>query len=477
VIFQARNPSLLSRPGRAWLSLLGLLFLAIGSLLPLVATAAQSDQPLVVVGEIDGTITPVMARYVGNTIEQAERDRAAAVVFEMDTPGGLSSAMDDIIDDFRESEVPVIVYVAPTGARAASAGVFIIYAAQVAAMAPGTNIGSASPVFLGADGSTSDVDDTMTAKVTNDAVARIRNLAEQYGRNADWAESAVRDAANITADEALQLDVIEYIAPDLATLLNEIDGVTVELANGPVTLTTANARTTEVGMSWFERLLQFLANPTVGYIFLSLGMLGLFFELSNPGGMLPGIVGVIGILVGLVSLGSLPLNWAGVALMGLAFLLFVADVFLPSAGLLTAGGIAAFILGSFMLVDEGIPGYELSRWVVWTIAFCLAAFFISMGALALKTRFNRSQIGREGLIGAIGAVRQTLAPSGMVFAQGELWSATLDESTGHHELEQGKSVVVTGLDGLRLIVRPATEAEQRSGASVAVPPWGSPEPV
>lgn len=466
-----------ARTKRPWLPLLALLLLAIGVLLPAVATVAQSDQPLVIVGEIDGTITPVMARYVKNTIDRAERDDAAAVVFEMDTPGGLSSAMDDIIDHFRESDVPVIVYVAPTGARAASAGVFITYAAQVAAMAPGTNIGSASPVFLGADGSTSDVDDTMTAKVTNDAVARIRNLAEQHDRNADWAESAVRDAANITADEALQLDVIEYIAPDLSTLLNDIDGATVQMATGPVTLATANARTTDVNMSVFERLLQFLSDPTIGYIFLSLGMLALFFEFANPGGLFPGIVGAIAILIGLVSLGSLPLNWAGVALMGLAFALFVADIFLPSAGLLTAGGIAAFILGSFMLIDEGIPGYELSRLVVWTIAICLGVFFVAMGALALKTRFNRPQVGREGLIGAIGVVRQTLAPSGMVFAQGELWSATLDETTGHHELEQGKSVVVTDLDGLRLIVRPATDSEQRGGASVAVPPWGRPEPV
>ena len=475
MIFPAHTQSIHNRPVRAWFAGLVLLLLTTGALLSVVSTVAQSDQPLVVIGEIDGTITPVMARYVENTIERAERDGAAALVFEMDTPGGLSSAMDDIIDDFRQSEVPIVVYVAPTGARAASAGVFITYAAQVAAMAPGTNIGSASPVFLGADGSTSDVGDTMTAKVTNDAVARIRNLAEQFGRNADWAESAVRDAANITATEALQLGVIEYIAPDLTTLLNDIDGATVELGDGPVTLTTANARTTSVDMSWFERLLQFLSDPTIGYLFLSLGMLAVFFEFANPGGMVPGIVGAISILIGLVSLGSLPLNWAGVALMGLAFILFVADIFLPSAGLLTAGGIAAFIFGSFMLIDEGIPGYELSRLVVWTIAFCLAAFFIFTGALALKTRFKRSHIGRDGLIGVIGVVRQTLAPSGMVFAQGELWSATLDESTGHHELEEGHSVVITDLDGLRLIVRPASEAEQRSGASVAVPPWGQPE--
>ena len=457
--------------------LLALLCLAIGALLPLVSGFAQTDQPEVVVGSIDGTITPVMARYVDRTIDKAVSDGATAIVFDLNTPGGLSSAMDDIVDDFLQSPIPVIVYVAPEGARADSAGVFITYAAQIAAMAPGTNIGSASPVFTDSSGNLTDVEETMNRKVTNDAVARIRNLADLNGRNADWAESAVRDAINIGAEEALQLGVIDAIAPDLTTLLNDIDGTTVQVDGAPVTLATANARTTDVDMSVFERFLQFLANPNVGYLFLSLGMLGLFFELSNPGGLLPGIAGAIGLILGLFSLGSLPVNWAGVALMGLAFLLFIADIFLPSAGLLTAGGIAAFIVGSFMLIDEDVPGYDLSRAVVWTVAACLAAFFIAMGALALKTRFNRSQVGREGLIGVIGVVRQTLAPRGMVFAQGELWSATLDESTGHHELEQGKSVVVTGLDGLRLIVRPATEAEQRSGASVAVPPWGRPEPA
>jgi membrane-bound serine protease (ClpP class) len=466
-----------NRSLRHAIRVVGLLCLALGCVLPVFSGVAQSDPPLVVVGEIDGTITPVMARYVDRTIGNAVDDGATAVVFEMDTPGGLSSAMDDIVDDFLQSPIPVVIYVSPQGARADSAGVFITYAAQVAAMAPGTNIGSASPVFTDSSGNLTDVEETMNRKVTHDAVAQIRNLAETNGRNADWAESAVRDAANITADEALSLNVIDVIAPDLTTLLNEIDGMTVQLAGGPATLATANARTTDVDMSVFERFLQFLSNPNVGYLFLSLGMLGLFFELSNPGGMLPGIVGAIGLIIGLVSLGSLPVNWAGAALMALAFLLFFADIFLPSAGLLTLGGIAAFLFGSFMLIDEGVPGYELSRIVVWTVAACLAAFFIAMGALALKTRFARSKVGREGLIGIIGVVRQTLAPSGMVFAQGELWSATLDESTGHHELEQGKSVVVIGLDGLRLIVRPATEAEQRTGASVAVPPWGRPEPA
>lgn len=462
---------------RSVFALLILACFGLGALVPVVSAVTRNDRPLVVVGQIDGTITPVMARYVGRTIDKAVDRGATAVVFEINTPGGLSSAMDEIVDDFLQSPIPVIVYVAPRGARADSAGVFITYAAQVAAMAPGTNIGSASPVFIGSDGNLSDAGETMNRKVTNDAVARIRNLAQLHGRNADWAESAVRDAANITADEALNLNVVDAVAPDLATLLGDIDGKTVQLESGPVTLVTTNARTSDVDMSIFERFLQFLSDPNIGYLFLSLGMLGIFFELSNPGGMLPGIVGVLGLIIGLVSLGSLPVNWAGVALMGLAFLLFIADLFLPSAGLLTLGGIVAFVVGSFMLIDEGIPGYELSRLIVWTVAACLAVFFIAMGALALKSRFNRPIVGREGLIGVIGVVRQTLAPSGMVFAQGELWSATLDESTGQHELEEGNSVVVIGLDGLRLIVRPATEAEQRGGASVAVPPWGNPEAV
>lgn len=412
--------------------LLAVCCLAMGVLLPALPAFAQSDQPLVAVGKIDGTITPIMARYVDSTIDKAVEDGATAVVFEMNTPGGLDSAMDDIVDDFQQSAIPVIVYITPDGASAESAGVSIANAAQIAAMAPGTTIG--------------------------------RSSSED-------------EPATITAEEALDAHAIDIIAPDLATLLTQIDGRTVQLASGTMTLATANARTTDVEMSLFERILQFLANPNVGYLFLSLGMLGLFFEMANPGGMLPGIVGAIAVIIGVVSLSSMPVNWAGAGLMALAFILFIADIFLPSAGLLTAGGIAAFVVGSFMLIDEDVPGYELSRIVVWTVAACLAAFFLAMGALALKTRFARSKVGREGLIGVIGVVRQTLAPSGMVFAQGELWSATLDETTGHHELEQGKSVVVIALDGLRLIVRPATETEQRTGASVAVPPWGRPEPA
>lgn len=225
-------------------------------------------------------------------------------------------------------------------------------------------------------------------------------------------------------------------------------------------------------------LVDLLDDPTIAYVLLSLGMFGIFLEVAAPGGMLPGLFGA-----GLAGLGALLLNhsttidWTGAAIMTLAFVLFIADIFLPSAGLLTLGGLAAFVYGSFRLTSSDAGDDAIARPAIWIVAALLGIFFLFLGGFALKTRFSRSKVGREGLIGVIGVVRQTLVPSGMVFAQGELWSATLDESTGHHELEEGKSVVVTGLDGLRLIVRPATEAEQRSGASVAVPPWGRPEPA
>lgn len=227
-----------------------------------------------------------------------------------------------------------------------------------------------------------------------------------------------------------------------------------------------------------NKIVDALDNPTVAYVLLSLGMFGVFLEVAAPGGFLPGLTGVFLVVLGALLLNhSATIDWVGAAIMALAFLLFVADIFLPSAGLLTLGGLAAFVYGSTRLTSSDTGDNTIARPAIWIMAALFAIFFLLLGGLALKSRFGRSNVGRDGLLGTIGVVRQTLAPSGMVFAQGELWSATLDESTGHHELEQGKSVVVIGLDGLRLIVRPATDTEQRSGASVAVPPWGRPEPV
>lgn len=450
-----------------------MLFVAGFALLPL-AALGQDQRPTVVVGQIDGTITPVMARYVDRVINSAERDGASAVVFEMDTPGGLSSAMDDIIRDILESEVPVVVYVMPRGARAASAGVYISYASHVSAMAPGTNIGSASPVFMGADGDTGDGDDTMSRKVTNDAVAQIVNLANLRGRNAEWAEEAVREAVNVTADEALDLNVIDVMAPDLTTLLTEIDGRTVELATGTTTLNTAGARTASNGMNVIERILQVLTDPTIAYLFLSLGLLGIFFELASPGAIVPGVVGVTGVLLGLFGLGTLPVNWAGVLLIVLGFGLFVADIFVPSLGLLTLGGLVSFVFGSYLLIDtDAAPGFEISRVAIWTMAICFVAFFALIGFLIVRSRRRKPAVGERALIGEVASVRQALDPDGMVFAFGENWSASLEPGSGVLHVPVGGSVVVTKVEGLRLLVRPATAQEQNQGASIVVTPRSS----
>jgi membrane-bound serine protease (ClpP class) len=436
---------------------------------PLLVRAQNESGPTVVLGKIDGTITPVMERYVKRDINQAEKDGAAAVVFEMDTPGGLSSAMDDIVRDILQSKVPVVVYVAPRGARAASAGVYITYAAHVAAMAPGTNIGSASPIFIDASGNASDGSATLQKKVTNDAVSQIVNLANLRGRNAQWAEQAVREAANITADQALQLNVIDDIAPDLPSLLDEIDGRTVQLESGPVTLNTRGATIRTLDMSLLEQFLQLLADPTIAYLLLSFGLLGLYVELSHPGVTVPGVVGGIAVLLGLFALGTLPVNWAGVLLIGLAFILFALDLFVPSFGTLTIGGLISFVLGSYLLIGSNAPpGYEIARPVIWAMAGCLLAFSLVLGALVLRARMRPPATGKQAMIGAVGAVRQKLAPSGMVFVDGELWAATLDSGIPA-EVPAGTPVVVTRVDGLRLTVQPATaddvaraaQAEQR----------------
>jgi membrane-bound serine protease (ClpP class) len=447
-----------------WAIMLTVLLLGTASLMS--GRPASAQVPRVDVIQIDGAITPQMARYVDGAISRAVESGAGAVVLQIDTPGGLTTAMDSIIDSILASEVPVIAYVAPNGARAASAGVFITYAAHIAAMAPGTRIGSASPVLIGESGETAG-DDTMIAKVTNDAVSQIKNLATLRGRNAEWAEQAVREAVNITADEALQLDVINLVAADLDALLAEIDGRTVELASGPVTLATAGAQTTLVEMGWLDQLLHLLSDPTIAYILLSLGSLGLILELSNPGAVVPGVVGGLCLLIALYGLGTLPVNWAGVLLIGFGFLLLALDVFVPSFGTLTIGGIIAFIFGSHLLVGGNVPGLEIAPAVIWTMSALLVGFFIFIGGSVMTSAFRRPKTGRESIVGAIGVARQPLDPDGMVFATGELWQATLEGGTGQR-LPAGTPVAVTAIDELRLIVRPATAAEAADAGVVVI---------
>ena len=402
---------------------------------------------------VDGTITPVMRTYIQHGIRDAERSNASAVVLRMDTPGGLSSATDDIIQDILNSKVPVIVYVAPPGARAASAGVYITYAAHLAAMAPSTNIGSATPIFLDQNGQSTTVDDTLTRKVVNDAVARIRGLATLRGRNADWAEQAVRNAVNITAEEAQQQHVIDLIAPDLPTLLNQVDGRNVQTAQGTVTLATAGAGIRVDNMTLPEQFLQTISDPTIAYILLSVGMLGLFFELANPGAILPGVAGGISILLGLSSLGNLDANWAGILMMGFAFVLFLIDLYVPSHGVLTLGGIGSFVLGSFMLsntVDTATSG--ISRVAIIAITILISIFFVFAVGAVLRTRLKSSTTGREGMRGAEGVVRDALDPEGYVFVAGELWHAR----SLNGAIPVDSQVRVVDVEGLTVIVEPET---------------------
>jgi membrane-bound serine protease (ClpP class) len=426
---------------------------------------AQAMAPAVTVIPLDGAVLPPVADWLSRQIADANDRRDAMIVIRMDTPGGLMTSSDQIIRSILASEVPVAVWVAPEDARAASAGVFITYAAPIAAMAPGTRIGSASPV--GGDGA--DLDETMARKVINDAVSQVRSLAERNGRNADWAESAVRDAANISADEAVAQDVVDVIAPDLPALLAWSDGKTVKTAAGNVVVETTGAAVNETSMGFLAALLTMLSTPTIAYLLLSIGGLGLFLELSQPGATFPGIAGAISLLLGLYGLGTLPVNWTGALLIGLAFLLFVADIFIPSFGILTIGGLVSFVLGSTMLIDRGVaPALAIPAPLIWGIAAMIALLAIGIAALVAKSHLLKPATGREGLVGTVGLTRQDLDPDGVVFVAGELWQATSADAA---PIPAGMPVAVSGLDGLRLLVRRASPDESgHAGVAILPPP-------
>jgi membrane-bound serine protease (ClpP class) len=419
-----------------------------------VGASAQPQQSVVVV-PFTGVVNPVLAGYVDRAITEAEENGAALVLLEMDTPGGLDSSMRQINRRILASRVPVAVYVAPSGARAGSAGVYITYAAHIAAMAPGTNIGSATPVSMGENGE-QQMSEEMRAKVSNDAAAYIRSLAEQRKRNADWADQAVRQGVNVHADEALRLGVVGFIAPDRQSLLQQIDGTTVETATGNVTLQTANASINRLEMNIIESFLHVITDPTIAYILISLGTMGLFFEFSNPGSVLPGVIGGICLLLGLFALGSLPINYAGLLFMGLAVLLLAADIVTPTHGVLTAGGLISFVLGSMLLINapSSAPFLQISFQAIAAVVICMAAFSIFVVGSVAKTRKRKVVTGREGLLGAHGTVRTALEPRGMVFVQSELWSALSDGGT----IQAGTEIEVTGMDGLLLHVRPAVSS-------------------
>lgn len=421
-----------------------LIFLAVGVLLGGMAGADASGDIYVL--EVDGTIVPVVADYIDRVLDDAEADGATAAVIRLDTPGGLLDSTQEIVERILNAEVPVIVYVSPSGASAASAGVFITLSGHVAAMADGTSIGAAHPV----SGSGEDLSETMEEKVTEFSVAWVRSIAEQRGRNADWAEAAVRESAAITDQVALQNNVIDVRAEDLESLLAQIDGMVVEVGDVLVTLETAEYRLVEKKMNFFERFLHTISDPNIAYILLSIGSLGIILELFNPGSIFPGVVGVISLVMAFYSLSVLNADWAGIALVLLAFGLFVAEVFTPTFGLLTAGGIAALVFGSLIVFSGDVAGFglDIDWWLIVIVVLSVVAFFTFLLQAVVRTQRRKQPTGADGMIGNLASVKTPLVPTGTVSVHGELWEATLDEGRA----DVGEEVVVAEVEGLKLRV-------------------------
>jgi len=357
--------------------------------------------------------------------------------------------MDQIAKALLASSTPTIVYVWPSGARAASAGVFITYAANVAAMAPTTHLGAAHPVNVAPGGGTSAEDKTMIAKVTNDAVAEIRGFAARRGRNPDWAERAVRESVSITDQEALKLHVVDVIADTPQALLAAVDGRKVELPGGPRPLHTRGARLVENPMDITERFLLLLSDPNIGFVLMTMAIYGIIFELSNPGSVFPGVIGGLALILALASFAVIEVNLAGLLLIGFALILFIADLKVPSHGILTAGGLAAFILGALLLTEKQAPFLRISITLILTMAGLTAAFFAFAVGAGIRAQSRKVHTGREALVGAIGVARSDLVPGGTVFVDGELWSAESEDGA----IPTGQRVRVVQVRGLHLVVR------------------------
>lgn len=405
---------------------------------------------------VDGVINPVSTEYIIKSIERAQQDDAGLLVIELDTPGGLMESMHKIVKAIQSSTVPVAVYVSPAGSRAGSAGVFITYAAHVAAMAPSTNIGSAHPVFgAGSPGGKPDstTSETLMEKIVNDAVAKIRAVAVARGRNADWAEKAIRESANIPAREALKLHVVDYVVPTLDSLLQVLDGKTITLDHGAEKmLHLKNAEIKTIPMSWRQQLLDTITNPNIAYILMMLGILGLTLELYNPGAILPGIVGGISLILGLYAMETLSVNYAGILLILFAVILFLLEIKVPSFGMLTIGGVLALIGGSVMLFDTNLPFLQISWQVIAAVVVMVTLFFVFAIGLAVRAQKKQPRTGREGMVGEQGEVFKALNPKGTVKIHGEFWKAVSDEP-----IKKGTKVEVTEVDpaSLEIKVKPA----------------------
>lgn len=433
-------------------------------LLPQTAQA-QNGPGAIYIAEIQGVINTLTADYLTRTLTEAANENAQLLVLKLDTPGGLVDSTRQMTQQILGSDVPVAVYVSPAGAHAASAGLFILVSGHVAAMAPGTNTGAAHPVGMGGEG----MDEVMTEKVVNDAAASIRALAEAQGRNAAWAEQAVRESVSVTEREALNLNVIDLVAADLDDLLAQIDGWTINTAAGDVTLNTANAPRRDASMNIFERFLHVITNPNLAFILLSIGSIGIIAELYNPGALAPGITGVISLILAFYALGSLPTNWAGVILIILAMGLFIAELSTDGSGILGTGAVIAFVLGGMMLFrpfqpeSPILPALRVNPWVLGASTASLAAFVFLVIGQVMRSRKSPLQTGYEQYAGQLVRVHQKLEPEGRVWFEGQPWNARLQESgaaDSKQKASSGEIVRIVKVDGLTLIVEPVEDNQE-----------------
>lgn len=402
----------------------------------------QSNE--VYLGEMSGVISPASSAYILRAISIAEEKNGMCLIIKLDTPGGLDESMREITKRILNAKVPVVIYVAPRGARAASAGVFILYSSHIAAMAPGTNIGAAHPVGMGGE----KIDTVMASKVTNDAVAYLQSLAKARNRNIEWAEKAVRQSASIDDETALKIGVCEVIADDEDDLINKLDGKEVRILDETIKLNTKSAPLKKISMSLREKLLLILTNPNIAYILLLLGIYGLFFELQNPGMIFPGVVGGICLILGFYALHLLPVNYAGLALILLSAIFFILEIYVTSHGLLSVGGVISLIVGSLILFESDLPFLRVSWEVIMVVVIIIIVFVGLLLFLGIKAQFSKPAAGKEGLIGEQGVTRSEVnSEGGTVFVHGELWNAVSDKP-----IKKGAKIKVIGSQGMILKV-------------------------
>ena len=431
-------------------------------------TTVESPDRRDILVNVQGPIGPATMDFLVSSLEEAASRNAELVIIRLDTPGGLDASTRGIVKAILNSPVPVATFVAPEGARAASAGTYILYASHIAAMSPATNVGAATPVNIigakppgqkgGSDeneedsGPAPDSGDAMSRKVINDAVAYVRGLASKHGRNADWAELAVREAASITSGEALEIGVIDLIAKDAGDLLEQVNGRTVEVQGRDRVLDTSSLLVEQLEPDWKSELLAVITSPTIAYLLLLIGVYGLILEGYNPGAILPGVVGAICLLTALYAFQMLPVNYAGFALIVLGIILMIGEAMAPSFGALGIGGVISIVIGSIILIDTDVPGFAVSRPLIGAIALAGSLGLLAIIGIAVKARQRPVVAGREELAGAAGTALMDFETRGDVFVHSERWSAVTEAP-----LRKGQAIVVTGIEGLTLEVRPADE--------------------